>query len=59
MGASTTAARMSPPHVYLGDDGLTSVQARELAAALIETADELDRWAGDVIEQITGTGSQS
>ena len=34
-----------PPHVYLGDDGLTSVQARELAAALIETADEVDRWA--------------
>jgi hypothetical protein len=34
-----------PPHVYLGDDALTSVQARELAAALIETADEVDRWA--------------
>jgi hypothetical protein len=33
------------PHVYLGDDALTSVQARELAAALIETADEVDRWA--------------
>jgi hypothetical protein len=29
-------------HVYLGDDGLTSTQARELAA-LIETADEADR----------------
>ena len=34
-----------PPRVYLGDDGLTSAQARELAAALIETADEVDRWA--------------
>ena len=33
------------PHVYLGDDALTSAQARELAAALIETADEVDRWA--------------
>ena len=32
------------PHVYLGDDGLTGGQARELAAALIETADEVDRW---------------
>jgi hypothetical protein len=29
------------PSVYLGDDGLSSSQARELAAALIETADEL------------------
>ena len=34
-----------PPHVYLGDDALTSTQARELAAALIETANEVDRWA--------------
>jgi hypothetical protein len=34
-----------PPHVYLGDDALTSGQARVLAAALIETADEVDRWA--------------
>ena len=34
-----------PPHVYLGDDGLTSAQARELAAALLDTADEVDRWA--------------
>ena len=33
------------PHVYLGNDALTSTQARELAAALIETADEADRWA--------------
>ena len=33
------------PHVYLGDDALTSVQARELDAALIETADEVDRWS--------------
>ena len=34
-----------PPHVYLGDDGLTSTQARELAALLVESADEIDRWA--------------
>ena len=34
-----------PPHVYLGDDALSSVQARELAPALIETADKVDRWA--------------
>jgi hypothetical protein len=34
-----------PPHVYLGDGALTSAQARELAAALIKTADEADRWA--------------
>jgi hypothetical protein len=33
------------PCVYLGDDALTSAQARELAAALIETADEVDGWA--------------
>src|SRR4051812_21617937 len=33
-----------PPHVYLGDDGLTAMQARELAAALIATADEVDGW---------------
>jgi hypothetical protein len=32
-------------NVYLGDDGLTSVQARELAAALIETADEVEQIA--------------
>jgi hypothetical protein len=34
-----------PPHVYLGDDSLTSVQARELADLLIGAADEVDRWA--------------
>jgi hypothetical protein len=33
------------PHVYLGDDSLTSVQARELADLLIGAADEVDRWA--------------
>jgi hypothetical protein len=31
------------PHVHLGDDTLTAMQARELAALLIEAADELDR----------------
>jgi hypothetical protein len=35
-----------PPHVYLNDDALTSVQARELAALLIEAADEVHGWAG-------------
>jgi hypothetical protein len=34
-----------PPHVYLGDNALSSSQARELAAALIATADEVDGWA--------------
>jgi hypothetical protein len=33
------------PSVYLGDDALTTAQARALAATLIETADEVDRWA--------------
>ena len=32
------------PHVYLGDDALSSSQARELAAALIVAADEVDGW---------------
>ena len=34
-----------PPHVYLGDDGLSSSQARELASLLVEAADQADRWA--------------
>ena len=34
-----------PPHVYLCDDGLTGMQARELAALLIAAADEVDGWA--------------
>ena len=37
-----------PPHVYLGDDGLTSAQARELAALLVEAADAVDRWAATI-----------
>jgi hypothetical protein len=32
------------PQVYLGDDGLSAVQARALAATLIEAADEVDGW---------------
>jgi hypothetical protein len=40
------------PSVYLGDDGLSSSQARELAAALIETADEVDGWAGVQLPKI-------
>jgi hypothetical protein len=35
------------PSVYLGDDALSIVQARALAAALIETADEIDGWAAE------------
>lgn len=27
--------------------GLTGAQARELAAVLVEAADEIDRWAGE------------
>jgi hypothetical protein len=34
-----------PAHVYLGDNALTTTQARELAATLIEAADEVDGWA--------------
>jgi hypothetical protein len=33
-----------PPHVYLADNALTTTQARELAATLIEAADEADGW---------------
>jgi hypothetical protein len=33
-----------PPHVYLRDDALSAAQARELAALLIEAADEVDGW---------------
>jgi hypothetical protein len=32
-------------HQLHGDDVLTAQQARELAVALVEAADELDRWA--------------
>jgi hypothetical protein len=37
-----------PPRISVTtytDDGLTSGEARELAAMLIEAADEVDRWA--------------
>jgi hypothetical protein len=34
-----------PPHVYLGDDGLSAAQARALAAVLTQAADEVDRWS--------------
>ena len=36
-----------PPRIYLGDDALTSTQARELADLLVTAADEVDRWADD------------
>jgi hypothetical protein len=31
-----------PPHVYLGDDGLSPAQARALAATLTQAADQAD-----------------
>jgi hypothetical protein len=34
------------PHVYLGDNALTSDQARNLAALLVDAADKADGWAG-------------
>jgi hypothetical protein len=33
------------PKVYLGDDSLTSAQARELADLLVTAAGEVDRWS--------------
>jgi hypothetical protein len=33
-----------PPQLYINDTGLTTTQARELAATLIEVADEVDGW---------------
>jgi hypothetical protein len=35
------------PMVYLGDDGLSTAQARALAAVLIQTADEVDGWVSE------------
>lgn len=40
--------RVEPPHVYVetnSDSGLTSAQARELSAVLLEAAAEADRWS--------------
>jgi hypothetical protein len=36
-----------PPHVYLRDDALSTSQARQLAAVLIEVSDEIDRLSSD------------
>ena len=33
-----------PPHVDLRDDALFTAQARDLAAKLIEAADDADGW---------------
>jgi hypothetical protein len=33
-----------PPYVYLRDNALSAAQARELAALLIEAANQVDRW---------------
>jgi hypothetical protein len=38
-----------PPHVYLGDDALSSAQARGLVAALLAVADEADRLVANSI----------
>jgi hypothetical protein len=41
--------RVEPPHVYVetdSDRGLTSAQARELSAVLLEAATEIDGWHG-------------
>jgi hypothetical protein len=35
---------VEPPHVYVADHGLTSAQARRLAAEILEAADEIDGW---------------
>jgi hypothetical protein len=40
------AQQPDPPRVHIGGDiELSSDQARELAAALLEAADEIDQWA--------------
>jgi hypothetical protein len=44
-GRVDDGSQHEPPHVYLGDEALTTTQARELAATLIEAADEVDGWA--------------
>jgi hypothetical protein len=41
-----TDGHLDEVHVSVGGDPLNSDQARELASALLEAADELDRWAG-------------
>ena len=38
---------VTTPHVYLRDDALSTAQTRDLAAALIEAADEIDRLISD------------
>jgi hypothetical protein len=46
-GSIDDGSRLDPPFVYVeaNDLGLTSQQARELAAVLIGAADEVDGWA--------------
>jgi hypothetical protein len=46
MGRIDDGSVYEAPMVYLGDEGLSTAQARALAAALIQTADEVDGWAG-------------
>ena len=43
-----------PPHFYLGDDALSSAQARALAAAILAVADDADR----VLSNSIGTDSR-
>lgn len=44
-GQVDDGSRYEPPLVYLGDDGLSTAQARSLAAALLEAAAQTERWA--------------
>jgi hypothetical protein len=48
-GSVDDGSRVESPHVYVetcADRGLTAAQARELAAAILECANEVDGWAG-------------
>jgi hypothetical protein len=44
-GRVDDGSQHEPPQVYLGDEALSVAQARALAAALVEAADEADGWA--------------
>jgi hypothetical protein len=44
-GRLDDGSQHEPPQIYLGDDGLSIAQARDLAATLNKAADEIDGWA--------------
>jgi hypothetical protein len=44
-GRIDDGSQHEPPTVYLGDEALSTAQARDLAAALNTAAGEADRWA--------------